>query len=148
MAASKEQDVSHGAFAEGVRVGPGVWLPRLPALYKAKKKWSLPEQSDTLLHLEEEQAREQAWRPLTTLSAEVTDVLEDHARRGQVLKQEARSRHPGLVVASLGANTKEKPGVSSQHVCIMMERMEFVSIVVFDFVTRGALQLHRTSRES
>ena len=27
-------------------MGPGVRLPRLPALYKAKKRWSLAEQSD------------------------------------------------------------------------------------------------------
>ena len=31
-------------FARGVRVGPGVRLPRLPALYSKKKRWQLPEQ--------------------------------------------------------------------------------------------------------
>ena len=63
------------------------------------------------------QATDQTWRrnypAVATLSAEVTEVLEDHARRGQVLKlreSEAKSRYPGLVVASLGANKKEKPG--------------------------------------
>ena len=60
LAASQDPDVTLGAFAEGVRAGPGVWLPRLAALYKAKKKWSLTEQSDPLLHVEEAQAGEQA----------------------------------------------------------------------------------------
>ena len=117
LAAARDPDVSLGAFAEGVRVGPGVRLARDPGLYKAKRRWSLPEQSDPLLHMEEAQAGEQAWRrnypAVATVSSEVTDVLEDHASRGQVLKlteQEARSRYPGLVVASLGANKKEKPG--------------------------------------
>ena len=37
LAAAHDPDVSIGSFAAGVRVGPGVRLPRLPALYKAKK---------------------------------------------------------------------------------------------------------------
>ena len=117
LAAAHDPDVSIGSFASGVRVGPGVRLPRLPALYKAKKRWSLPEQSDPVAYLEEVQATDQTWRrnypAVATLSAAVTEVLEDHARRGQVLKlteHEAKSRYPGLVVASLGANKKEKPG--------------------------------------
>ena len=117
LTAAHDPDVSIGSFAAGVRVGPGVRLPRLPALYKAKKRWSLSEQSDPVAHLEEVQATVQTWRrnypAVATLSAEVTEVLEDHARRGQVLKlteHEAKSRYPGLVVASLGANKTEKPG--------------------------------------
>ena len=46
------------------------------------------------------------------LSDKVVDVLEDQARRGQVLKltePEARARFPYFVVASLGANRKDKP---------------------------------------
>ena len=61
-----------------VRVGPGVRLPRLPALYKAKKKWRLPEQSDPLLHMEKEETSAHAWRNIylavASLSAEVTEV--------------------------------------------------------------------------
>ena len=117
LSAARDPDVALGSFAEGVRLGQGVRLPRLPALYKAKKKWSLPEQADPLLHLEEVHTADYAWRSnrtaASTLAAEVTAVLEDHARRGQVLKpteHEARTRFPGLVVASLGANRKEKPG--------------------------------------
>ena len=47
LSAARDPEVAIGSFAEGVRVGPGVPLPRLPALYKAKKRWRLPEQSDT-----------------------------------------------------------------------------------------------------
>ena len=117
LSSAQDPEVAIGSFAEGVRVGPGVRLPRLPALYKAKKKWRLPEQSDPLLHMEGGETGEYAWRnnypAVATLSAEVTEVLEDQAKRGQVLKlseQEARSQFPNLVVASLGANRKEKPG--------------------------------------
>ena len=52
LSSAQDPEVAIGSFAEGVRVGPGVRLPRLPALYKAKKKWPLPEQSDPLLHME------------------------------------------------------------------------------------------------
>ena len=51
---------------------------------------------------------------LLSFRMEVEDVLRDQARRGQVLimpESEARSRLPNLVVASLGAQKKEKPGV-------------------------------------
>ena len=117
LVAARDPEVAIGSFAEGVRVGPGVRLPRLPALYKAKKKWRLPEQSDPLLHMEKGETGEHAWRnnypAVASLSAEVTEVLEDQARRGQVLKLsecDARREYPDLVVASLGANKKEKPG--------------------------------------
>ena len=119
LAASQDPDVTVGAFAEGVRVGPAVQLLRLPALHKAKKKRSVPEQSDPLLHLEESQAGEQAWRrnypAVATLSAEATDVLEDHARRGQVLKlteQEARSRTQVSLLPRSGRIGRRSPGVS------------------------------------
>ena len=73
-------------------------------------------ESNPLLHLEEVHTGEHAWRnnypAVATLSAEVTEVPEDHAQSCQVLKlseQEAKLKYPGLVVASLGANKKEKP---------------------------------------
>ena len=75
-----------------------------------------------MLHMEKEETGEYAWRnnypAVATLSAEVTEVLEDQAQRGQVLKlaeEEARPEHPNLVVVSLGANKKEKPGGSSRR---------------------------------
>ena len=117
LSAARDRDVALGSFAEGVWLGPGVRLPRLPALCKAKKKWSLPEQADPLLHLAEVHTSDHTWRnnypAVAALAAEVTEVLEEHARRGQVFKlseHDARSRFPGLVVASLGANKKENPG--------------------------------------
>ena len=135
LSAARDPDVALGSFAEGVRLGPGVRLPRLPALYKAKKKWSLPEQADPLLHLEEVHTSDFAWRSnypaVSTLAAEVTEVLEDHARRGQVLKlteHEAKTRFPGLVVASLGAQTGRRNMVASlQREFFMTARMAFVS---------------------
>ena len=48
---------------------------------------------------------------MSALIQQVTDVLEDHARRGQVLKlteEQARAEYPGLTVASLDALKKEK----------------------------------------
>ena len=39
------------SFAEGVRVGVGVKMPRVPAVYPKKKKWSLREQEDPRNHL-------------------------------------------------------------------------------------------------
>ena len=70
-----------------------------------------------MLHAENGETDEYAWRTnypaVATLSAEVTEVLEDQAKRGQALKlteHEVRSQYPNLVIASLGANKKEKPG--------------------------------------
>ena len=50
---------------------------------------------------------------LVEFTDQVLEVMEDQAKRGQVLKlseDEARARFPNLVVASLGAQRKEKPG--------------------------------------
>ena len=86
LSAARDPDVTLGSFAKG--------LPRLPALYKPKKKWSLPEQAEPPLHLEEVHTAEHAWRSnysaVATLAAEVAEVLEDHARRDQVLKLNTR----------------------------------------------------------
>ena len=62
LSSAQDPKVAIGSFAEGVRVGPGVRLPRLPALHKAKKKLRLPEQSDPLLHVEGVDTGEYAWR--------------------------------------------------------------------------------------
>ena len=102
-------------FALGVRVGPGVRLPRLPALYAKKRRWKLPEQNTE--DEEREADTDGVWRSnyasLPPMEDKVIAVLEDQATRGQVLKlseTEARHKFPGLVVASLGAQRKEKPG--------------------------------------
>ena len=50
---------------------------------------------------------------VSELAEKVVDVMEDQASRGQLVKlseAEAKVRFPNLVVASLGANRKDKPG--------------------------------------
>ena len=113
---AEDPDVAIGSFAGGVRVGPGVRMPRLLALCKPKRRWKLPEQSDALDCLEAPVEGDPEWRGNYPASAElsehVTAVIEDQAERGQVLKlceQEARKKYPRLVIASLGANRKDKP---------------------------------------
>ena len=117
LRAAEDPEVGIGNFAKGVRVGPGVRMPRLPALYKRKKKWRLASQADLRNYLEDEEAGgEHTWRrnysSLDELSDKVIDVLEDQSKRGQILKlseAEAKRQYPNLVVASLGANKKDKP---------------------------------------
>ena len=91
LRAAEDPEVGIGNFAKGVRVGPGVRMPRLPALYKRKKKWRLASQADPRNYLEDEEAGgELTWRrnysSLDELSDKVIDVLEDQSKRGQILK--------------------------------------------------------------
>ena len=111
-----DPEVHLGDFSLGVRVGPGARLPRLPALYPAKKRWRLTEQGDPRNYLEQVNTVSM-WRTncasLDVFSDKVLTVLEDQAARGQVIKMtehEAHQRYPDLVVASLGAQRKDKPG--------------------------------------
>ena len=117
LTAAQDPEIGLGSFASGVRVGPGARLPRLPALYAPKKRWRLAEQSDPVRYQEERVSGEQVWRrnysTLVEFTDQVLEVMEDQAKRGQVLKlseAEAKARFPNLVVASLGAQRKEKPG--------------------------------------
>ena len=116
LRASEDPERHLGSFAQGVKVGPGSRMPRLPALYKAKRRWRLPEQRDPMNYLQEEQQSENPWRQnyatVAGLADKVLAVLEDHVSRGQVRKYteaEAVAMYPGLVIASLGANRKDKP---------------------------------------
>ena len=105
LSAAEDPEVGLGDFATGVRVGPGARLPRLPALYVAKRRWRLPEQEDPLEYQQEERGARAHGR------GTVLAVMDDQSSRGQVLKlreEEARARFPNLVVASLGA-LKDKP---------------------------------------
>ena len=68
-------------------------------------------------YLEDQDGGESVWRQnyssVGELEDQVLEVMVGQANRGQVLrltKAEARKRFPGLVVASLGAMRKEKPG--------------------------------------
>ena len=105
-----------GEYAQGIRVGPGVRMPRLPAIYKQKKRWRIPEQPYPLDYLESPQDEGVNWRrnysSLEQWKDKALEVLHDQAARGQVLilpEHEARRRYPDLVVASLGAIRKDKP---------------------------------------
>ena len=119
LSAAEDPEVSLGDFARGVRVGPGARLPRQPALYPAKKKWSLKEKYDGADYLTPVDDEEATWRKnhssIEPWVERVLEVLEDQSSRGQVLKlteTEARGRFPDLV-ASLGAIRKDKPGGGS-----------------------------------
>ena len=117
LGASDDPEVGLGHYAQGIRVGPGTRMPRLPALYKAKKKWRLPSQVDPLDYLEYAPDSSGIWRnnylTLLEFETQVMEVLHDQASRGQIIvmsEPEARTKYPNLVVASLGAQRKQKPG--------------------------------------
>ena len=98
-------------FEKGVRIGVSTAMPRTPAVYAEKTRWSLPGQKDA----SPEDLLEGAWFPnyasATDHLSEVTAVLEDQVARGQVLKlteEEAVARYGGeLQIAALGAVAKE-----------------------------------------
>ena len=142
LSSAQDPEVAIGSFAEGVRVwGP---TPASASSLQGQKEMAAPGTSDPLLHMEGGETGEYAWRnnypAVATLSAEVTEVLEDQAKRGQVLKlseQEARSQFPNLVVASLGANRKEKHGgIITARVLHDGTNGISASTVVFGFVIR------------
>ena len=117
LRAAEEPEVGLGEYAQGVKVGPGTRMPRLPALYKPKRKWRLPSQVDPLDYLEYAPDKSGVWRrnyaTLREFETQVLDVMHDQASRGQIIvmtESEARSKYPDLVIASLGAQRKEKPG--------------------------------------
>ena len=114
---AKDPEIGLGDFAQGVRVGPGSGMPRLPALYRPKRRWRLASQTDRRAYLDEEDhSAESAWRKnyatVQPLAKEVFDVLDDQTRRGMFIRlpeQVAKEKYPNLVVASLGANRKDRP---------------------------------------
>ena len=84
-----DPEVALGSFSPGVRVGPGIRMPRLPALYKPKRRWRLPEQMDPLEYLEEHPSSESIWRrnyaTLALLEEQVLEVLHEQASRDRSL---------------------------------------------------------------
>ena len=115
LLAAEDPEVGLGDFSQGVRVGPGVRLPRLPALYAKKRRWRLPEQQPGQMEdlpTGEESPWQRNYSSVAPLEKQVVEVLEDHCARGQVRKyseREAREKFPGLVVAALGAARKDNP---------------------------------------
>ena len=81
LQAAQDPETSLGDFSRGVRVGPGVRLPRLPALYQRKKKWRLPDQGDPSGYLEDEIVGD----PLC----------------GDRITRRSRSMHPGSLTCSM-----------------------------------------------
>ena len=113
---SGDPEVGIVEYVQGIRVGPAVRMPRLPALYKQKKRWCIPEQADPLDYLECSQEAGVTWKrsysSLDQWKDKALEVLHDQAARGQVLElpeHEARRKCLDLVVASLGAIRKDKP---------------------------------------
>ena len=117
LRAAEDPEVGLGEYAQGVKVGPGTRMPRLPALYKPKKKWRLPSRVDPLDYLEYARDKSGVWRrnyaSLREFESQVLEVMHDQAARGQIIvmtESEARSRYPDLVIGSLGTQRKQKPG--------------------------------------
>ena len=115
MRAVQHPDRSIGKFARGVKVGLGVRLPRLPALYRPKRRWKLAGQGTPDDHLVEGHDTETVWRSniptVDELADKVEEVLEHQVKRGQVVKlseEDAERQCPGFSITSLGANRKEK----------------------------------------
>ena len=133
LKAAAHPEVSIASFAQGVRVGPGSRMPRCPRLHAKKKMWRIPQQREQReqVDVDEVLATQGVWNKnystLSSFRAEVEEVLLDQAGRGQVLimaEDEARNRFPNLVVASLGAQKKEKPGGLCLRGCSSTERTE------------------------
>ena len=98
-----------------------------PHIHRPKKKWRLASQADPLDYLEQVANAGTTWRrnyaSLHELTEKVVDLMEDQASRGQLKlgEEDAKTRFPNLVIASLEANKKDKPGgvVVSPGCCSM-----------------------------
>ena len=74
-----------GTFAVGVRLGPGVRMPRLPALYAKKRRWRFLVQADPVAWQEEQAAEQGVWRRNYSSLAEWSEckkIMDDQAERG------------------------------------------------------------------
>ena len=105
---AEDPETGLGEYAQGVKVGPGTRMPRLPALFKPKKRWRLASQVDPLDYLEHAPDKEGIWRrnysTLHAFEEQVLEVMYDQASRGQIIvlsEKEAKDRYPNLVIASL-----------------------------------------------
>ena len=105
LKAAEDPEVGFGQFSQGVRVGPSVRMPRLPALYRPKRKWRLGAQEDPSIYLEEEASWPESWwrsnyPSLGEHTERVKKVLEDQTSRGQLIKlleDEAKARYPNTL---------------------------------------------------
>ena len=85
LRAAGSTEIGMGRYAQGVCVGPGVRMPRLPAIFKQKRRWRVPEQTDPLDYLEQPQDDGITWRrnnaSLDQWKEQVLKVLHDQASR-------------------------------------------------------------------
>ena len=84
---AEDPETGLGEYAQGVKVGPGTRMPRLPALFKPKKKFRLASQVDPLDYLEHAPDKEGIWRrncsTLQAFEQQVLEVMYDQSSRGQ-----------------------------------------------------------------
>ena len=57
-----DPEVGLGEYSQGVRVGPGKRMPRLPALFRPERRWRLASQQDPLDYLEQSVDPGSVWR--------------------------------------------------------------------------------------
>ena len=110
LSAVEDPEVSLGDFAQGVRVGSGVRLPRQPTHVPGEKE--VESEGTARRRRLSGRGRRSNLAEVEPWTERVLEVLEDQSSRGQVLKlteTEARRRFPDLRVASLGAIRKDKP---------------------------------------
>ena len=87
------------SFAEGVRVGVGIQLPRVPAVYSRKRKWRLTEQEDPDAYLwydDAQGADNENYASAKELAEAVKEQLELSVAIGQAMKlteEEARKKY-------------------------------------------------------
>ena len=103
---AEDPETGLGEYAQGVKVGPGTRMPRLPALCKPKKRWRLASQVDPLDYLEHAPDKEGIWRrnysTLHAFEEQVLEVMYDQASRRQIIvlsDKEAKDRYPNLAIA-------------------------------------------------
>ena len=94
-----DPEVGLGDYSQGVRVGPGTRMPRLPALFRPKRKWRLARQQDPLDYFEQSVDPGSVWRrnyaSLATFEEQVLEVMHDQASRGQLLVYSEAEAHGG-----------------------------------------------------
>ena len=110
LALAEDPDASDLAgFAQGVAIGVGVQMPRLPSIYKRKTKWRLEAQRASAVH-EEEAIWMDNYRSATAVLPALRKTLDEDVKLGRMIKmssEDAMSKYGSrLRIASLGASVK------------------------------------------
>ncbi len=98
-------------YGRGVRLGIGVRLPRMPAVFGPKRQWRLAEQrhADDLEGVPVEAVWMDNYKSVVVHRSLVEAQLDDHYERGLALRltrAEAAIQFPDLTVAAMGAVSK------------------------------------------